>query len=388
MKRRFINSAALIVVVFFSALCAGCGSESEDQLSLSDAESLSAAEGESSDNAESASAEVESAQDEIEIIDGNIEEPAYSDITITVSGDIMLGDAVIANYDASGISGIIDDTLLSEMSGADICLVNEEFPFGVGGTAADKTYTFRIDPSYISVFNELGVDVVSLANNHTLDYGSDVLLQTFDTLDEAGIAYIGAGESLDRASDWYTYEQDGRTVGILAASRVIPVVEWDVRNQQPGVFTTYDPEILIEQIADASAQCDFVVVYVHWGIEKEEYPEDYQRELAKQYIDAGADLVIGSHPHVLQGIEYYNGVPIVYSLGNYMFYSTIERTALIKAVWDTDGELSLQVIPATVSGAKTSARSGDSAAELLEYMESISYNAQIDENGYVSEIEE
>lgn len=347
----------------------------------------------SNDGKEKLSADLEVSGDteyEEEIIEGVIlpeEAEPGSDVTMVFSGDIMPSDYVLSNYDRAGISGIIDDTLLGEMNQADICMVNEEFPYGVGGTQAeDKQFTFKIDPSYISIMEDLGVDIVTLANNHTLDYGKEVLSQTFSTLDEAGIPYVGAGESLERASAWETFEQDGRTIGILAASRVIPVVEWDVRNQTPGLFTTYDPAILVSRIEAAKEECDFVAVYVHWGIERNEYPEDYQRQLAQQYIDAGADLVIGSHPHVLQGIEYYKGVPIVYSLGNYMFYQEIERTALMKIVWKTDGSLSLQMIPASASGAKTSACTGDSASNLLQYVENISFDVQIDEEGYISEI--
>jgi poly-gamma-glutamate synthesis protein (capsule biosynthesis protein) len=190
---------------------------------------------------------------------------------------------------------------------------------------------------------------------------------------------------LERASDWETFEENGRSIAVLSASRVIPEISWDVRNQQPGVFTTYDPGILVSQIQAAKEECDFVAVYVHWGIEKNEYPEDYQRELAQAYIDAGADLVIGSHPHVLQGIEYYKGVPIVYSLGNYMFYDKIEKTALAKAVWDADGNLSLQIIPASASGAKTSVCTDEAADEILQYLESISTGIEIDDDGFVSE---
>ena len=91
----------------------------------------------------------------------------------------------------------------------------------------------------------------------------------------------------------------------------------------PGYSTTYDPSILLNEIKAAQGQCDYLVVYVHGGIERNTQPEEYQRTLARQYIDAGADLVVGSHPHVLQGIEYYKGKPILYSLGNFVFGSVI-----------------------------------------------------------------
>lgn len=110
-----------------------------------------------------------------------------------------------------------------------------------------------------------------------------------------------------------------------------PSATWYASDSQAGLFQTYDATLLNQKIAEAHAEYDHVIVFVHWGIEKNETPEDYQRSLAKGYIDAGADLVVGCHPHVLQGFEYYNGVPIVYSLGNYLFGNRDGDTVLLEA---------------------------------------------------------
>ena len=96
------------------------------------------------------------------------------------------------------------------------------------------------------------------------------------------------------------------------------------------MLATYDPTLLLEEIRKQKQENDYVFVMVHWGIERDERPQEYQRTLGKQYIDAGADLVIGSHPHVLQGVEYYKEKAIVYSLGNFIFGSSIPRTALLE----------------------------------------------------------
>ena len=306
--------------------------------------------------------------------------------TLVFAGDFLLQDYTMAAYDQSGLDGLLSESLREAVQSADLAMVNEEFPFGTGGEAADKTYTFQADPAYVRVLTDLGVDIVSLANNHILDFGQDVLSQTFATLDGAGIDYVGAGETIERAKAWISYDLNGISAAVLSASRVIPEVSWDVRNSQPGVFSTYDSALLVEQIETAKQENDLVIVYVHWGIESSDTPEDYQRELAYEYIDAGADLVIGSHPHVLQGLEYYNGVPILYSLGNFIFNYTIERTALLEATAQTEGEeteLTLRLIPAAASGARTYELEGDAAQELFSYMESISFGVSIDEDGYV-----
>lgn len=100
---------------------------------------------------------------------------------------------------------------------------------------------------------------------------------------------------------------------------MIPVASWNVENQTPGVFATYDAAALNAKIGETKKECDYLTVYVHWGLEHKEYPEDYEHTLAEGYVNAGADLVIGSHPHCLQGVEYINGKPVFYSLGNFLF---------------------------------------------------------------------
>lgn len=311
-----------------------------------------------------------------------------SEVTMVFSGDILLSSYVLNNYKNSGINGVISQDLLGEMQSADLTMVNEEFPFSNRGTQAqDKQYTFRIDPSYVKIFQEMGIDVVTLANNHALDYGTEALSDTFQTLDGAGIPYVGAGDSKERAAQPYIAEMGGKTFGFLAASRVIPEVSWNIDNQQPGMLCTYDSAQLCEAIRKAKENCDYVVVYVHWGIERENMPQDYQRQLGQAYIDAGADLIIGAHPHVLQGIEYYNGKPIVYSLGNYIFNQSIEKTMLLKVTVSTENETILQLIPASASGAKTSKLEGEEARSICQFVEDISFDVTVGEEGIVRQKE-
>ena len=204
------------------------------------------------------------------------------------------------------------------------------------------------------------------------------------TLEGAGIPYVGAGENLDRAKAMYTAEIKGRTIGFLGATRVIPTADWAASASRPGMLSTYDPGILLEEIRKGRENCDYLVVYIHWGIERNDMPEEYQRQIGKQCIDAGADLVIGSHPHVLQGIEYYNGKPIVYSLGNYVFGSSIPRTVLLNVQWEGENT-SLSVIPATSGAGYTREITEEGARqEVFSYLESISFGAQVDENGAIS----
>lgn len=281
---------------------------------------------------------------------------ASETVQLAFCGDILLSDHILNAYDQAGdVSGILDSRLLAAGRDADLFIANEEFPFGTSGTPApDKQFTFRVAPERCSIFTELGIDLVTLANNHTLDYGRDCLQETFETLNRHKIDYIGAGTDISRASEFKIYTIKGIRIGFLAASRVIPDYSWNASASQSGLFTTYDPAALLQQIAALEKQCDFTVVYVHWGLERHTEPEPYQTELAMQYIDAGADLVVGAHPHVLQPIRFYHDVPVVYSLGNYLFGSSIPQTELLLVELRPDKQLTLSVIPAEGNAGKTS----------------------------------
>lgn len=315
------------------------------------------------------------------------EEAPADRISLLFGGDVLLSDHVLNAYQSGGgIGGVLDSGYRQEIDAADFFMVNQEFPFSNRGeAAADKQYTFRLAPERVGIFQEMGIDGVTLANNHALDFGTDALLDSCRTLTEAGIAFTGAGENLEQASQAVIFEQNGARIGIIGATRVIPVADWAAGNNHPGMLATYDPAVLLREIEALNESCDYVIVYVHWGIERDELPQEYQRQLGRQYIDAGADLVLGSHPHVLQGIEYYQGKPVVYSLGNFVFGSSIPRTMLLKV--DLDGEdlvPTLQLVPGT-SGAGYTRRLADAAGldEFYRYIESISFGVRVDEGGTV-----
>lgn len=305
------------------------------------------------------------------------EEQEDAESVLVFAGDVYISSHVAANYDREGIDSVLAPGLLAEMQNANLCMVNEEFPFGTVGTPMeDKQYTFQVNPFYVSLFEDMGVDIVSLANNHVLDYGTDCLKETFVTLEQTGIAFAGAGNTREEASALKTYDLNGETFGILAASRVIPVPEWNIENRQPGVFTTYDETALVESIKKAKESCDYVIVYVHWGGEHTTELTDHQTYLAHAYVDAGADLVLGSHSHCLQGIENYNGSLIFYSLGNYIFNQNIEKTMLVKLKSVKD-EKEVSLIPAYAAGAKT--MEYENREEFFSYLEGLSSGVRIED---------
>lgn len=312
-------------------------------------------------------------------------ELATGDTTILFTGDVLFANAFKAGYDANGIEGVVSKELQQILQEADILMINNEFPFSDGGApVADKQFTFECSPSYVGALNELGVDMVSLANNHTLDYGKEALSDTFKALDGAGILYGGAGETVERAQEIQIMEVNGKKFGFIAVSRVIPEAGWKVENSTPGIFSCYDDTRLVELVAEAKKECDFVAVYPHWGVEYQAYPESYQTSIAKRCIEAGADVIVGSHTHCLQGVEYIEGKPVFYSLGNFIFGRDVDQSVVVKITVDAKGEASYALIPVYAAGGVTQLPQDAAAEKICSYMDGISKGATINMDGTVT----
>lgn len=302
-------------------------------------------------------------------------------IRLLFSGDVLLSNHVLNAYQsAGGIGGVLDFEYQKRIEEADFFFVNEEFPFSNRGQQApDKQYTFRLPPEKVSILKEMGVDAVSLANNHALDFGTDALLDTCEVLDNAGILHTGAGASLNEAKRAVEVQLQNKRIAVIGATRVIPVANWATYGETAGMLAAYDPTILLKEVETLSETNDYVIVFIHWGIERAERPEAYQRTLGKQLIDAGADLVIGAHPHVLQGVEYYKEKPIVYSLGNFVFGSSIPKTMLLEVQLQADDAPVLMIYAGTSSGGYTKMLAEEEQASFYRYLESISYGVSFED---------
>ena len=316
-----------------------------------------------------------------------------ADIVMEFSGDINLDDSwyVMDALHASGgtVSDAIDPALIQRMTAADLCCVNNEFSFSNRGTPmAGKAYTFRADPENVSILQTLGVDVVTLANNHVYDYGEEAFLDTLDTLKGAGIDYIGAGRDRNEAMTPAYYKLDGLTVAIVNATRAEKnIMTPEAGENSSGVLRCYDTALFEQVIREAKERADMVVCCVHWGTEYSYTLEEVQRSTARTYIDAGADVIVGTHSHCLQGIEYYQGAPVFYSLGNFWFNEKELETCLLELTVTGTKEnwtLSSKVVPALQSDCKTQLLAD--GQEVYDLLESISINAGIQEDGTVYEI--
>jgi len=273
---------------------------------------------------------------------------------------------------------------------ADIAAVNLETPLTVRGVPAkDKEFVYKSSPRMAQAMIEAGIDLVNLANNHSMDQGEEGLLDTFAALKEVHLPYVGAGHDAEEAFAPVMLESQGIKLAFLGFTRVVPEVSWYAGKNKPGLATTYEgmKEKAAKAVASAKEQADVVVVIAHWGKEKVDFPVDYQRELAHLYIDAGADLIVGGHPHVLQGLEQYKGKWIAYSLGNFIFTRAVQpitwETAILQAECTKQGQCDLTVVPFYTELGQAVPLDGEAGQAVLQRLENISEQVSIDAEGRV-----
>lgn len=251
------------------------------------------------------------------------------EIIINAVGDIMLAGRWTPVFSKKGYD-LPFAAMKSELAKADLNLANLESPISINGNEfTSKQFRFRAEPELASSLRKAGFQLVTLANNHSMDFGAQALADTLKNLEGAGIAWIGAGPDLAEARKMALYTIKGKKIAFLGYSLTQPS-EFFAGQQRPGTVPGYE-KLVVADVASARRQADYVIVSFHWGKEGSDAPQTYQRSTAHKAIEAGADVIIGHHPHVLQGVERYKGGIIFYSLGNFAFASK-SRTADVAAM--------------------------------------------------------
>lgn len=319
------------------------------------------------------------------------QETGNDEAILLFAGDILFDDSytvMVTMRKRGSIRACFSEETLREMEEADIFMLNNEFTYtDRGEPTPEKAYTFRAKPESAAMLHELGVDIVTLANNHAYDYGEISLLDSLATLEGIDMPYVGAGRNLADASETVYFQAGNQKIAFISGTQIERLTPPDTKGATetaPGVFRCLTEKEIFDKIAEAKENSDFVVVYIHWGTEKTDQLDWAQPGMAKSLAQAGADLIIGDHPHVLQPLANVEGVPTIYSLGNYWFNSSTLNTCLVK-VKVKDGEMqSFQFLPALQSNCYTQLLSGAEKEAVLEYMRSISGTVTIDAEGYVT----
>lgn len=315
-------------------------------------------------------------------------------VTIGFVGDVYLSDTLQDKYSANNdMADILTNGLYDIFQNESIMVANHEY----AATDLDDTnmdtrqlYNFKAPKSREILWTYMGVDVVSLANNHALDFGRQSVVDSLDALDAVGIKHIGAGRNLSEAIEPVIYEINGKKIALIASSRFLVDASWFATEKQAGVLSTYEGTPYFNMIKEKIASlknnegCDCVIAFVHFGEEKNNQVIDNQKVIAHAYADAGIDVVIGSHAHTLQGIEIYKDTPIYYNLGNFLFSQYGVDTMMVQVTLNEDNSIDTKIFPCTAAGYVAKLCEGDEKERIIRYVESLSINASIDNDGNVS----
>jgi len=270
------------------------------------------------------------------------------EIIINAVGDIMLAGRWAPVLKKRGYDHPFDG-VRAQLAGADINLGNLEAPIARNGDEfREKKFRFRAEPAVAKALQRAGFNLVTLANNHSMDFGASALEETLLHLKNANIAWIGAGNNLAEARQMKLFSIKGKRIAFLGYSLTQPI-EFFAGKDHPGTAPGY-AKMVAADVAAARTQADFVVVSFHWGKEANPLVQPYQQTAAHNAVDAGADAVIGHHPHILQGIERYKRAIIFYSLGNFTFAAkstTAEVGAIVRLRLNGE-QRSAEVLPLDV----------------------------------------
>ncbi|MFG1998444.1 CapA family protein [Spirillospora sp. NPDC048911] len=248
--------------------------------------------------------------------------------TIAFGGDVHFEGELSTRLTSSPDTAF--GPIAAQFRQADLAMVNLETAVTTGGTPAPKDYTFRAPPTAFRALKSAGVDVVTMANNHGMDYGDTGLQDSLAASKQAGFPVVGIGRNAGEAYRPYKVTVKGARVAVIGATQVLDdnlVEAWTATDAKAGLASAKNAPRLVQVVQQARKEADVVIVNLHWGQERNSCATPVQRQLAAQLADAGADAIVGSHAHVLQAGGYLKGKYVHYGLGNFVFYNSNGPTA-------------------------------------------------------------
>ncbi|MFC3803240.1 CapA family protein [Cohnella sp. GCM10012308] len=309
-------------------------------------------------------------------------------INLIFAGDTMMDGSVkeaIRRHGADYPFTRIKD----EVSKADYAVLNLETSVTEASVKdLNQRFNFKSEAGSLDGIKHAGFDMVSLGNNHVLDYKEKGLRDTLKNVEKAGLRHVGAGLNEEEAFRFETVQLNGATVKIGAVTRFMPTTAWKATDKKPGVASAYEPDKILAAIRAASKDADYVLVFIHWGVENTTSPQPWQRELGADMLDAGASAVIGSHPHVLQGFEFHKGKPIAYSIGNFLFPDYVKGkkadTGLLNLTLDK-GKVTVSFHPLSIRNNRIVNRDAAYEAAQLDYLEDLSYGVELHDQAFLEQ---
>jgi hypothetical protein len=277
--------------------------------------------------------------------------PPRETIVIHGAGDVSLDPDYISTYASQGY-GYAWSGLGGLFRRDDLTLVNVECPVTDDGSQLSKEFSFHGTPAALPAMRDAGVEVGSLANNHAYDRGPEGVVDSRRNLEAAGIAAVGAGKDQAQALAPAMFETGGWTIAVLGFDEVLDPLDAVAGPNKPGTAAGHDFSLMVRAVEAASEHADLVVVMIHWGVELDTQPRGYQVSEGHRLIDAGADMIFGAHSHRLQPMSVYEGRPIFWSLGNFVWpnFSTAGSTTAVAEVTITPkGRVVGTLLPAYIT---------------------------------------
>lgn len=329
----------------------------------------------------------------------NIDEiiPVYDKITISLTGDVSYSSYVKNKIKQFGV-GYPMENVREIFKNDDITFINLETAITDYNVPANtkKEYNFASDSNTAIELLNSSVEIVSLANNHTLDYGQKGLLDTMNLLDTAGIQYVGGGRNLNEAMSAKIIDIKNKKIGFLAFNAVVPSRSWLATEKRAGHVSMYPYEVdkRVEYIKQIKSQVDYLILSIHWqGLSDIKKEKEYI-SAAHKLIDAGADVVLGTHPHLMQATEYYKNGIIFYSLGNFIFPNMggrADKSAIVQLEIDpnSDEEVKVKYIPTKLYGSRPFILKDQERLNELYYMNKVNkkFNSYVQANGYMIKLD-
>ena len=301
----------------------------------------------------------------------------HNSVSLALAGDVMIGRLVNEVIGQKGYAYVWGN-ILPILHEHDLVMINLETTLTMNEQAVPKVFNFKSNPEHAAVLKEGNVSIVNLANNHSLDFGNQGLVDTLHALDTAHIMHVGAGLNNMQAQNPLIIQRNGITIGIVGATDNEP--DWQAGPHKPGVFyfDVHNCTSVANVIKQLKPRVDIVILSLHWGPNMRERPTQHYIDCAHAFIDAGADIIHGHSAHLFQGIELYNNKLILYDTGDFVDDYQVDeqlrndRSFLFSLTLAKSGVQQLKLIPVVISNMQVNIATGSQARDILVRMKRLS----------------